>query len=323
MDTRVQTIQRRAHKALETSEEQCFVMQTEVTERARQQIILPPLWNITRTSEPLRLPRLLTMTTTCCDAGIEEESQQASSSSTVDTLRPSCSRWEVVGQRTQATTQEKETTGTCTSTGTGTELKQQDGQTALQAHPELLNSIPPEHAYALFHGDEPERQLAFINHKVPHLVPKLTGSDAQGLYQQFKASYVIKINEIADMIKNCMFVTKEEGIIVFDHFLRSFLPGWTLHKGKTTRNSDGVEKTVLTCHTVNHRTQSRSKRCKWRAVLQQVETGEYCFTEISDFGKHKEDCVKHFAHFTTDEVNYQMCFGPSGRPKVMEYLHQN
>ena len=56
MDTRVQTIQRRAHKALETSEEQCFVMQTEVTEQARQQIILPPLWNITRTSEPLRLP---------------------------------------------------------------------------------------------------------------------------------------------------------------------------------------------------------------------------------------------------------------------------
>ena len=72
---------------------------------------------------------------------------------TVDTLRPSCSRWELVGQRRPAQGQEKE--------ATGTDLKQQDVQIAIQAHPELLNSVPPEHIIALLHCDKPEQQPFF------------------------------------------------------------------------------------------------------------------------------------------------------------------
>lgn len=56
------------------------------------------------------------------------------------------------------------------------------------------------------------------------------------------------MNGITEKIKQCIFVDKKEAIIVFDHLLRSFIPGWTLHKGKTTMNSAGLEKTVLSFH---------------------------------------------------------------------------
>ena len=38
---------------------------------------------------------------------------------------------------------------------------------------------------------------------------------------------------------------------------------------------------------------------------------------------HWMECVQHFAHFTPDEVSFQMHFKPSGRLKVMKQLHQS
>ena len=320
IDSHIQNTQRRTQEALESSEEQHPVLQMEAIELARQQITLPPLWNLIRASEPLTLPPLLTTTTTCCRADFGEESQQGSLPSTADTLRPSCSRWELVGQRRPAQGQEKE--------ATGTDLKQQDAQIALQAHPELLNSVPPEHVIALLHCDKPEQQPFFINKDLQHLVPKLSSSDGKGLYQDYKERFVSKMNEVAKQFIGHLYTSQKEAASDFNLFLRSYMPGWVLHSGKTTKSSTtGLVRTVYTCHTVNKKKKSEDAldcgSCKWRAVLQQDGIGAFSFKEISDFNMHRVECVQLFARFTPGEVSFQMDFGPSGRPKVMQHLHQN
>ena len=90
------------------------------------------------------------------------------------------------------------------TTGSGTGQKQQDILASLQTYPELLNLVPSEYTLTLAHSDEPETQLAFINSNLPHLVPKLSSSDAQGLHQQFRESYASQMNAIAEKIKECI-----------------------------------------------------------------------------------------------------------------------
>ena len=61
------------------------------------------------------------------------------------------------------------------------------------------------------------------------------------------------MNTFAEKIKQCVFMNKEEDILVFNHFLRSSVPGWALHKSKTNRNCVGLERTVMACHMVHHK----------------------------------------------------------------------
>ena len=116
---------------------------------------------------------------------------------------------------------------------------------------------------------------------------------------------------------------KQPGVLNPIH--RSSIPGWVIHSVKTT-TVVGLERTVYTCHTVNKKKKSRDApdcgKNQWKAVLQQVGAGAFSF-EISDFNMHWMECVQHFAHFTPDEVSFQMHFKPSGRLKVMQQLHQN
>ena len=115
---------------------------------------------------------------------------------------------------------------------------------------------------------------------------------------------------------------KQPGVLNPIH--RSSIPGWIIHSGKTTTVVD-LERTVYTCHTVSKKKSRDAPDCgknQWKAVLQQVGAGAFSF-EISDFNMHRMECVQHFAHFTPDEVSFQMHFKPSGRLKVMKQLHQN
>lgn len=293
---------------------------TTVIECVREQVTLPLLWSIFG-RELHQLPTQLTTTTTttCESADIGERSHQTPSTPLIDLARPGCSKWMVIGQRRQTKSQESR------ATGSTTKYQQQDGLIALQAHPELLNSIPPEHTLFLFHVNEPERQLAFINQHMPPLVSKLDSTDTLLLYQQFLNNYATPMNQIAEMIKECIFVDVKEAILVFDHFLRSFIPGFTLFKGKTTV-SKGLKRTIVTCHTTDHKKHSEEashhQKCKWRAVVQEVVPGEFSYEEISDFHDHQKECVAKYARFTPDEVDFQLSFGAFGRAHIMGYLNQ-
>ena len=169
--------------------------------------------------------------------------------------------------------------------------------------------------------------LFFINKDLQHLVPKLSSSDGQGLYKEYKERFVSKMNEVAKQFIGLLYTSQKEAANDFNLFLRSYMPGWVLHSGKTTKSTTGLVRTVYTCHTVSKKKKSEDVpdcgSCKWRAVLQQDETGAFSFKEISDFNMHRVECVQHFARFTPGEVSFQMDFGPSGRPKVMQHLHQN
>ena len=169
--------------------------------------------------------------------------------------------------------------------------------------------------------------LFFINKDLQHLVPKLSSSDGQGLYKEYKERFVSKMNEVAKQFIGHLYTSQKEAANDFNLFLRSYMPGWVLHSGKTTKSTTGLVRTVYTCHTVSKKKKSEDVpdcgSCKWRAVLQQDETGAFSFKEISDFNMHRVECVQHFARFIPDEVSFQMRFGPSGRPKVMQHLHQN
>ena len=203
-------------------------------------------------------------------------------------------------------------------TGTDTDLKQQDAQSALQAH--------PEHTSALFHGEEHEKQ-PFLSTKSYNTLykKKNSSSDAQGLHQQYKEKFIIQMNEVANKFISHLLASKKEATRDFKPFHRSSIPGWIIHSGKTT-TVVGLERTVYTCHTVNKKKKSRDApdcgKSQWKAVLQQVGAGAFSF-ENSDFNMHWMECEQHFAHFTPDEVSFQMHFKPSGRLKVMQQLHQN
>ena len=220
--------------------------------KIREQVTHPPLWSILSRELPQLPPQLTTtIATTCESANIGERSHQTPSTPLIDLARPGCSKWMVIGQRRQTKSQESRATGS-------TAKFQQDGVIALQAHPELLNSIPPEHALFLFHVNKPERQLALINQHInqhmPPLVSKLDLTDTLLLYQIMN-NYATPINQIAEMIKECLFVDVKEAILVFDHSLRSFIPSFTLFKVKTTV-SKGLKRTIVTCHTSDHKKHS-------------------------------------------------------------------
>ena len=319
MEQTNQITQRREQEGGEHSEPHHPPALTVAFEHVGEQVTLPPLWSIFRREELHQLPPQLTTTTTCVSADIGERSYQTTSTPVIDIPRPGCSRWMVFSQRRQTHTQESR------ATGSTTKYQQQDGLIALQAHPELLNSIPPEHALFLFHVNEPERQLALFNQHMEPLVSKLDSTDTLLLYQQFLNNYATPMNEIAEMIKGCIFVDVKEAIVVFDNFLRSFIPGFTLFKGKTTV-SKGLKRTIVTCHTIDHKKHSEEpshcQKCKWRAVVQEVVPGEFSYVDISDFHDHQQECVAKYARFTPDEVDFQLPFGAFGRAHIMGFLKQ-
>ena len=144
------------------------------------------------------------------------------------------------------------------------------------------------------------------------------------LHQQYKEKFIIQMNEVANKFISHLFASKKKQPEILNPIHRSSIPGWIIHSGKTT-TVVSLERTVYTCHTVSKKKSRDAPDCgksQWKAVLQQVGAGAFSF-EISDFNMHRMECVQHFAHFTPDEVSFQMHFKPSGRLKVMQQLHQN
>ena len=204
-----------------------------------------------------------------------------------------------------------------------------DTETALAAlhiEPSVTDGVPAEDFMAMLGRMYPPELLENLFNRTDKklsLKLKMGCSNEKEMFQHYQQFFAGQLNERIPTLRRIIFQSEDQARLCLCHVLRSYLPGFCVHKKESWKNQDGTQMASFWCHTMNHRkNKTDTVSCTWEATVKQQEDGTFMFERIDDFSVHKKECVMKHSRHTKLEVQYQRDFNKSARERMMLVLNQ-
>jgi len=216
------------------------------------------------------------------------------------------------------------------------EVLRNNSRVALKASPKFIVNLEYE-GLDLF-------LQPLLNKQHPALDLKINAKPSEEvieeMYQKYQDIYSPLMDKVIEPFLKQTFDSIDSAVCTLSMVIRSYVSGFSVHRRRCGKCSDGTRVITLQCHTLNNmkektgdvieatsdptlpkRSSNNGKECPWRAIVVFRE-GKARFSRCDSFAVHGRECLCCFSRMTPCEVSFQESLSRHNRAGVMDFLAQ-